>query len=51
MVIVPSTRETFGLVALEAMSVGTPVVSYAIDNLPNLIGTGTEAGGVLVPRS
>lgn len=50
-VIVPSTRESFGLVALEAMSVGTPVVAYGVDNLPNLVGTGPEAGGVLVPRS
>ncbi|HYS34690.1 MAG TPA: glycosyltransferase family 4 protein [Pseudonocardiaceae bacterium] len=44
-VIVPSLRETFGLVALEAMSVGTPVVAYAVDHLPALI----ETGGVLVP--
>ena len=43
-VIVPSQRETFGLVALEAMSVGTPVVAYAIDNLPHLVGD----GGVLI---
>lgn len=50
-VIVPSTRESFGLVALEAMSVGTPVVASAVDNLPALIGSGPEAGGVLVPRS
>jgi iron(II)-dependent oxidoreductase len=50
-VIVPSVRETFGLVALEAMSVGTPVVAFAVDNLPALIGTGSGAGGVIVPRS
>jgi iron(II)-dependent oxidoreductase len=50
-VIVPSLRETFGLVALEAMSVGTPVVAYAVDNLPALIGTGKGAGGLLVARS
>ncbi|MFF3071131.1 glycosyltransferase family 4 protein [Kitasatospora sp. NPDC057904] len=36
-VIVPSLKETFGLVALEAMSVGTPVVAYRIGNLPALI--------------
>lgn len=35
--IVPSHRETFGLVALEAMSVGTPVVAYRVGNLPDLI--------------
>jgi glycosyltransferase involved in cell wall biosynthesis len=50
-VIVPSVRETFGLVALEAMSVGTPVVAFDVGNLPTLIGTGTHAGGVIVPRS
>jgi glycosyltransferase involved in cell wall biosynthesis len=46
-VIVPSLKETFGLVALEAMSVGTPVVAFDVGNLPALIG----AGGVIVPRS
>ncbi|CRK55209.1 Predicted glycogen synthase, ADP-glucose transglucosylase, Actinobacterial type [Alloactinosynnema sp. L-07] len=50
-VIVPSTKETFGLVALEAMSVGTPVVAFDVDNLPALIGTGEGAGGILVPRA
>ncbi|MDF5759038.1 glycosyltransferase family 4 protein [Spongiactinospora sp. TRM90649] len=45
-VIVPSHAETFGLVALEAMSVGTPVVAYDVGNLPELIGT----GGVIVKR-
>lgn len=50
-VIVPSLRESFGLVALEAMSVGTPVVCFDVDHLPSLIGTGPEAGGVVVPRS
>ncbi|WP_182883919.1 glycosyltransferase family 4 protein [Microbispora sp. H10949] len=45
-VIVPSLAETFGLVALEAMNVGTPVVAYDIGNLPELIGN----GGVIVKR-
>ncbi|MCT9934935.1 glycosyltransferase family 4 protein [Planotetraspora sp. A-T 1434] len=45
-VIVPSLAETFGLVALEAMNVGTPVVAYDVGNLPELIG----AGGVIVKR-
>lgn len=48
-VIVPSTKESFGLVALEAMSVGTPVVAFDVDNLPALVGTGDQAGGVIVP--
>lgn len=38
MVIVPSLAETFGLVALEAMAGGTPVVAFDLDNLPALIG-------------
>lgn len=45
-VIVPSLRETFGLVALEAMSVGTPVVCHDVGNLPQLVG----GGGIVVPR-
>ncbi|MEU3622504.1 glycosyltransferase [Amycolatopsis coloradensis] len=50
-VIVPSLQETFGLVALEAMSVGTPVVAFDVGNLPTLLGVGDGAGGVIVPRS
>lgn len=50
-VIVPSLRETFGLVALEAMGVGTPVVAFDVGNLPALVGAGDDAGGVIVPRS
>jgi iron(II)-dependent oxidoreductase len=50
-VIVPSVRESFGLVALEAMSVGTPVIAFDVGNLPTLIGTGHGAGGAIVPRS
>lgn len=46
LVIVPSLAETFGLVALEAMAGGTPVVAFDIDHLPALIGE----GGLLVPR-
>lgn len=50
-VIVPSTKETFGLVALEAMSAGTPVVTFGVGNLPVLVGTGEDAGGIVVPGS
>jgi glycosyltransferase involved in cell wall biosynthesis len=42
--IVPSLAETFGLVALECMSVGTPVVAFSVGNLPELIGD----GGIIV---
>ena len=46
-VIVPSLAESFGLVALEALSVGTPVIAYAVGNLPALVGR----AGVLVPTA
>src|SRR5215470_88422 len=50
-VIVPSVRESFGLVALEAMSVGAPVIAFDIGNLPALIGTGDGAGEAIVARA
>jgi glycosyltransferase involved in cell wall biosynthesis len=45
-VMVPSLAETFGLVALEAMAGGAPVVAFDLGNLPALIG----GGGLVVPR-
>lgn len=45
-VIVPSARETFGLVALESLAVATPVIAFDVDNLPQLI----RDGGHTVPR-
>jgi len=45
LVVVPSLRETFGLVALEAMAAGTPVIAYNVDNLSDLVGE----GGIVVP--
>lgn len=47
LVVVPSLAESFGLVALEALSVGTPVIAYAVGNLPALVG----GAGVLVPAA
>lgn len=46
-VIVPSVAETFGLVALEAMSVSTPVICHDVGNLPELV----KDGGVVVAQS
>jgi len=44
--IVPSARETFGNLALESLSAGTPVIAHATGNLPGLIG---PDAGILVP--
>ncbi len=44
--VVPSARETFGNLALESLSAGTPVIAYATGNLPALIG---PDAGILVP--
>lgn len=45
-VMVPSEAESFGLVALEAMAGGTPVVCLDVGNLPELVAD----GGVIVSR-
>lgn len=45
-VAVPSINEGFGLVAAEALSVGTPVVGYAVGSLPEVVG---ECGVLVAP--
>jgi iron(II)-dependent oxidoreductase len=44
--VIASRRETFSNVALESLSAGTPVVGYAVGNLPDLL---SSRGGVTVP--
>jgi glycosyltransferase involved in cell wall biosynthesis/O-antigen/teichoic acid export membrane protein len=46
LVCMPSRRETFGMVAAEALACGTPVLAADIDNLRQLVRPGT---GRLVP--
>ncbi len=45
LVAVPSYNESFGLVAVEALASGTPVVAAAVGGLPTAVGS----AGVLVP--
>lgn len=46
-VVVNSRREPFGLVALEAMAAGKPVVAARVDGIPELVDN--EVTGLLVP--
>ena len=48
-VVVPSRREAFGIVVLEAWRAGTPVVASRVDGLAELIDDG--ATGLLVPAA
>ena len=45
--VVPSEREPLGLVAIEAMACGTPVVAANVDGLPEIVQH--ETNGLLVP--
>ena len=47
-IIVPSRREAFGLVALEAAQMSRPVIATSVGGLPEVVEDGT--GGLLVAR-
>jgi len=47
LLVVNSTAEPFGLVILEAMACGTPVLAAAVDGIPEIVEHGTD--GWLVP--
>jgi glycosyltransferase involved in cell wall biosynthesis len=49
--LVPSFFEGFGFPASEAMACGLPVVANAAGALPEVIGTGDEAGILVPPRN
>lgn len=43
----PSRAESFGLAVAEAMACGIPVIARRVGGLPELVGEGADAGGVL----
>jgi glycosyltransferase involved in cell wall biosynthesis len=45
--VVPSRNEAFGLVNIESMSVGTPVIASRVDGIPEIVRDGMD--GYLVP--
>lgn len=50
-VLLPSTfvGESMPLILLEAMAKGTPVVATDVGEIPSMLGSGSEAGGIAVP--
>jgi len=49
LMLVPSLYESFGLIYLEAMRAGLPIVTYALGAAPEIFGQGRQDGAVLVP--
>lgn len=48
-VLLPSHAEGYGLAAVEAMALGRPVIASRVGALPELVGEGPDAAGLLVP--
>jgi glycosyltransferase involved in cell wall biosynthesis len=49
LLVLPSRRETFGMVVTEAIARGIPVLTTNVDALPYTLGRGENQPGVLVP--
>lgn len=49
LLLLPSAKESFGLVALEAMACGVPVIASRVGGLPEVVG-GKEAGFLYPPE-
>lgn len=48
-VLMPSHAEGYGLAVVEALAMGRPVIASRVGALPELVGEGEGAGGLLVP--
>jgi len=50
-VVMPSTHEPFGLVALEAMAMGVPLISTEVDGLGEIVKDGSEEFALIIPEA
>lgn len=49
LMLVPSIYESFGLIYLEAMRAGLPIVTFALGAAPEIFANGEQDGAVIVP--
>lgn len=48
-VLMPSTHEPFGIVALEAMAMGTPLIATDVDGLGEIVRDGSQSYALVIP--